>query len=129
MTQVYIDAATRQDPLQSACGIIFRHDSDIVEYGEYLGDIDNHHAEWQSLIIAMKLSLQNNYTSLLIKTDSKIVTDSIHKKFVRKAAYKIYLQEYLALEPQFELVIIDWIPRTENKHADTIARRTLNRYS
>ncbi|HCD18212.1 ribonuclease H [Macrococcoides caseolyticum subsp. caseolyticum] len=129
MTQVYIDAATRQDPLQSACGIIFRHDSDIVKYGEYLGDIDNHHAEWQSLIIAMKLSLQNNYTSLLIKTDSKIVADSIHKKFVRKAAYKIYLQEYLALEPQFELVIIDWIPRTENKHADTIARRTLNRYS
>ena len=126
MTQVYIDAATRQDPLQSACGIIFRHDSDIVEYGEYLGDIDNHHAEWQSLIIALRLSLQNNYTSLLIKTDSKIVADS---KFVRKAAYKIYLQEYLALEPQFELVIIDWIPRTENKHADTIARRTLNRYS
>ncbi|WP_340391386.1 ribonuclease HI family protein [Macrococcoides caseolyticum] len=129
MTQVYIDAATRQDPLQSACGIIFRHDSDIVEYGEYLGDIDNHHAEWQSLIIALRLSLQNNYTSLLIKTDSKIVADSIHKKFVRKEAYKIYLQEYLALEPQFELVIIDWIPRTENKHADTIARKTLNRYS
>ncbi|MCO4095442.1 ribonuclease HI family protein [Macrococcoides canis] len=129
MTQVYIDAATRQHPLQSACGIVFRHESEIVEYGEYLGEIDNHHAEWQSLIIALKLSLQNSYKTLLIKTDSRIVADSVQKKYVKKTAYKCYLQEYLTLESQFELIIIDWIPRAENKHADTIARRTLNRYS
>ena len=126
MTQVFIDAATRQSPLQSACGIVIKHDMSIIEHGEYLGEIDNHHAEWQSLIIALKVCQEHKFTSLLIKTDSKIVADSIQKNYVKNQEYKQYLSAFHELENAFELLIIDWIPRNMNKHADTIARRTLN---
>lgn len=128
MAQIFIDASTKQSPLHSACGIVLKMDDKTLEYGEYLGQVDNHVAEWQSLIIALKIALTNECKTLLIKTDAKIVVDSIEKKYAKKAEFKPYLKEYMRLEALFELIIIDWIPRHQNKHADTIARRTLKQY-
>ncbi len=128
MAQIFIDASTKQNPLHSACGIVLKLDDKTIEYGEYLGAVDNHIAEWQSLIIAMKLALTNDCKTLLIKSDAKIVVDSIDKNYVKQSLFKPYLQEYLQLKPNFDLIIINWIPRHQNKHADTIARRTLQRY-
>lgn len=128
MAQIFIDASTKQSPLHSACGIVLKLDNDQIEHGEYLGQIDNHIAEWQSLIIGVKLAIQHECKTLLIKSDSKIVVDSIDKNYVKQSAFKPYLEEYLALIPYFDLVLINWIPRNQNKHADTIARRTLQQY-
>lgn len=128
MAQIFIDASTKQTPLHSACGIVLKLEDKTVEYGEYLGAVDNHIAEWQSLIIGMKLASANDCKTLLIKSDSKIVVDSIDKNFVKQPSFKPYLQEYLQLKTLFDLIIIDWIPRNQNKHADTIARRTLQQY-
>ncbi|WP_414048151.1 ribonuclease HI family protein [Macrococcus equi] len=128
MAQIYIDASTKQSPLHSACGIVLKFDDTQIEHGEYLGQIDNHIAEWQSLIIGIKLAIQFNCKTLLIKSDSKIVVDSIDKDYVKQPAYKPFLQEYKQLMQDFELILIDWIPRHQNKHADTIARRALQQY-
>ncbi|MCU7556721.1 ribonuclease HI family protein [Macrococcus capreoli] len=128
MAQIFIDASTKQQPLHSACGIVLKMDETTIEYGEYLGQIDNHTAEWQSLIVGMKLAIQQGCQSLLINSDSKIVVDSIDKQYVKQPLFKSYLQDYNTLATAFELVLINWIPRQQNKHADTIARRTLQQY-
>ncbi|MCE4957031.1 ribonuclease HI family protein [Macrococcoides caseolyticum] len=128
MAQIFIDASTKQSPLHSACGIVLKMDDKQIEYGEYLGAVDNHIAEWQSLIIGVKLAIEHQCQTLLIKSDSKIVVDSIDKNFVKHSQYKRYLDEYNKLITYFDLVIINWVPRQQNKHADTIARRTLQHY-
>ncbi|WP_414043117.1 ribonuclease HI family protein [Macrococcus sp. EM39E] len=128
MAQIFIDASTKQSPLHSACGIVLKLEDKQLEYGEYLGQIDNHVAEWQSLIIGIKLAIEHECKTLLIKSDAKIVVDSIDKNYVKQTIFKPYLQEYLNLIPYFDLILINWIPRHQNKHADTIARRTLQQY-
>ncbi|RXK19242.1 ribonuclease HI family protein [Macrococcus sp. DPC7161] len=127
MVKVYIDASTKQSPLNSACGIVIKSDTSNqpIEYGQHLGAIDNHIAEWQSLIIAMDLLIANQFKQALIFTDSKIVADSIDKLYVKNKAFLPYLEAYQSKIDYFDLCLVNWIPRNENKHADHIARKYL----
>lgn len=127
MVKVYIDASTQQTPLKSACGIVIKADTfnEQLEYGKYLGPIDNHEAEWQSLIIALDLLIERNMKQALIFTDSKIVADSIDKLYVKNKAFIPYLEAYQSKVNYFNLCIVSWIPRKDNRHADHIARKYL----
>jgi len=125
MAQIFIDAATRQNPFESSIGYVIRTDDSVLEFGQYLGEMENHEAEWNSLIEALKQAAALNLTTVLIKSDSKIVVDSINKNFVKNQKFKHYLNAYQELEKQFDLLIINWIPRNQNKHADHIARHYL----
>ncbi|GGB05956.1 ribonuclease HI family protein [Macrococcus hajekii] len=125
MAQIFIDAATRQNPFESSIGYVIRTDESVLEFGQYLGEMENHEAEWNGLIEALKQAVALNLTSVILKSDSKIVVDSINKNFVKNPKFKPYLKEYQQLEKQFDLLIIDWIPRDQNKHADHVARHYL----
>lgn len=125
MAQIFIDAATRQNPFESSIGYIIKEEDRILEFGRYLGEVDNHTAEWTCLIDALQQAAALNITTVIIKTDAKIIVDTIHKNYAKNVQYKQFLKQYQQLAEQFTLILIDWIPRNQNKHADHIARRYL----
>lgn len=126
MAQLFIDAATRQNPFESSIGFVIKDDTQVLEFGRYLGAVDNHEAEWTSLIEGIKQAQLLDIQTLIIKSDAKVVVDSVNKSYTKNPNFKPYLDQFKQLEQHFELILIDWIPREQNKHADHIARYYLN---
>ncbi|TDL95565.1 ribonuclease HI family protein [Macrococcus brunensis] len=128
MAQIFIDAATRQNPFESSIGYVIRTDEAVLEFGQYLGEMENHEAEWNALIAALKQAAALGIRSVILKSDSRIVVDSVHKNYTKNPKFKPYLLDYQGLQDKFDLLIIDWIPRDQNKHADHVARHYLNQH-
>ncbi|WP_165981020.1 ribonuclease HI family protein [Macrococcus lamae] len=126
MAQLFIDAATRQNPFESSIGYVFKIDGQVLEFGQYLGELDNHEAEWTGLIKALEQAILLDIRTLIIKSDAKVVVDAVSKKYTKNLKFKTYLEQYQLLEQHFDLILIDWIPRDQNKHADHVARHYLN---
>ncbi|UTH12838.1 ribonuclease HI family protein [Macrococcus equipercicus] len=127
MAQLFIDAATRQNPFESSIGYVIKDDDQVLEFGQYLGEMDNHEAEWTGLIEGIKQASLLNIKTLIIKSDAKVVVDAVNKAYTKNAKFKPYLSKYQQLEQHFDLVLVDWIPRDQNKHADHVARHYLNK--
>lgn len=126
MAQIFIDAATRQNPFESSIGYVIKDDI-VTEYGQYVGGVDNHIAEWMSFIEALKQANALGIKSVILKTDAKIIVDAVNKNYVKNELFKPFFKEYEVLKDYFDLLLIDWIPREQNKHADTVARHYLNK--
>lgn len=61
----------------------------------------------------------------MLYTDSKVVAQTIDKNYTKNPAFSDYLTEIQCLLKQFPLAIIQWIPESQNKGADHLARQGL----
>ena len=59
--------------------------------------------------------------------DSRIVIQSLDKRYVKEERYNDYLQQILPLVDACKLLYWKWIPDKENKFTDQIARQALRR--
>ena len=79
--------------------------------------MDNHRAEFEALLYGLRhLKAHNKQDQLVFcYTDSKLVADSIRKKYTKKAEHKLYLEEALQDLAVFTNFYLEWIPEKENK--------------
>ena len=89
--------------------------------------MDNHRAEFEALLYGLRhLKKQNRQNQLVFcYTDSKLVAESIRKKYTKKAGHKLYLEETLQELAAFTNFYLEWIPEKENKGADNLAKKAL----
>ena len=125
MAKIYFDAATKGNPGRSACGIVIKEEDKRYVYSHDLGELDNHSAEWATLIYALKHARELNVVNALLYTDSKLIEDSVNQGFVKNARFKPYFENLEILEQSFDLLFVKWIPREQNKEANQIAQQTL----
>lgn len=59
------------------------------------------------------------------RTDSQLISQAIEKEFVKNKRYSPLLSEALELAEQFDLFFLKWIPSSENKAADQLARQAI----
>lgn len=130
MLRIYVDAATKGNPGPSGGGIVLVGDSLHEQIQLFLGECSNHEAEFRIFIHALKLLMDRQFTkeSILIYSDSKIVVETFEKKHTKNPLFKPYLTIFQELEACFSLLIIQWIPETKNKGADTLARQALQKH-
>lgn len=128
MTLVYIDAAALPDPKMAAGAVVFKEDGKSFEYTVFLDEMDNHEAEWAVLLFAVGKALEHEFTSLIIHTDSKVISDSFEKAFVRNPVFKRYYDEITEQLSLFQLFLVSWTPRKKNKRADELAKETLYKH-
>ncbi|MFJ9464150.1 ribonuclease HI family protein [Viridibacillus arvi] len=128
MIELYIDAATAGNPGPSAIGIFIKGEGQLIKIGEAIGDNDNHTTEFIALVRGLTEALKLSTGMISVRSDSKIVVASIEKEYVKNEAYKPYLEEALELTKKFDLFFIKWIPSSENRAADTLAREALRSY-
>lgn len=95
-----------------------------------LGIVSNHEAEFKVLIEALKQAIANedNQQTVLLHSDSKIVVQTIEKNYAKNEKYQPYLAEYQQLEKNFPLLLIKWLPESQNKAADMLARQALQKF-
>ncbi|AST97757.1 ribonuclease HI [Shouchella clausii] len=122
MIHVYTDGASAGNPGPSGAGLVFLKDGEAQEFRFHLGDKTNHEAEFAAVDIALEICLQKEGQQVAVRTDSKLVSDSIEKGHVKTKAYAGYLCSILDKIAQLELFFIMWVPSKQNKKADELAR-------
>ncbi|MFJ8262606.1 ribonuclease HI family protein [Rummeliibacillus sp. NPDC094406] len=127
MLEVYIDAASAGNPGPSAIGVFIKGEGHQVKISEPIGITNNHVAEFMALIRGLQEAAKLSTGIISVRSDSKIVVASIEKEFVKNEEYKPYLEAALKLTGQFDLFFIKWIPDSQNKAADALARQGIQK--
>lgn len=127
MLEVYIDGASAGNPGPSGIGIFIKGEGHHIKISEFIGDTNNHLAEFSALIRALEEAVKLGSSIVSVRSDSKIVVSSIEKQYVKNDEYKPYLEKAITISEQFDLFFIKWIPDKENKAADALAREAILR--
>ncbi|MEQ2528589.1 reverse transcriptase-like protein [Robertmurraya yapensis] len=127
MIEVYIDGASAGNPGPSGAGIFIKGNGELENYAIPLGVMSNHEAEFIAFIEALKICLEKEYKVVSFRTDSELVNRAVEKEFVKNKAYAPFLEEALRLMNKFDLFFMKWIPSSENKTADNLARTAIRK--
>lgn len=127
MIEVYIDGASAGNPGPSGAGIFIKGNGINKKYSIPLGTISNHEAEFQAFLHALKICLEHKFNVVSFRTDSELVNRAVEKEFVKNEIFAPMLQEALQLSIQFDLFFMKWIPSRENKVADELARKAIQK--
>lgn len=130
MIRLYADAAVSGDPGLAGLGVLVLTDKEQYQFTPTLSGLwNNHHAEFKAILHGLSWLVQNNHTDEMIfcYTDSQIVAQSIEKKYVKDRTFQKYLTEILELMEEFPYISISWLPESENRGADNLARQALQK--
>ena len=128
MIKLFVDGAATGKEGYAAIGILIVEDGVQEQIGLPLeGRMDNHRAEFEALLHGLRhLKAQNKQDQLIFcYTDSKLVAESIRKRYTKKVEHKLLLEEALRELPVFTNFYLEWIPEKENKGADNLAKKAL----
>ncbi|KGR74199.1 reverse transcriptase-like protein [Ureibacillus sinduriensis] len=125
MLEVYIDGASAGNPGPSGIGIFIKGEGQHIKISEFIGETNNHVAEFIALIRALEEVKKIGSSLISMRSDSKIVVASIEKQYVKNEEYKPYLEQALQIIETMELFFIKWIPDSQNKAADALAREAI----
>lgn len=128
MIHVQVDGATRGNPGMSGAGIVIKHHNRVAEYSIPLGVHTNHEAEFLAVIRALQICHEHYPNQMIaLQTDSKLVVDAIDKQYVKNKLFRPLLHVVIKEKERFPLFFIKWIPSSQNKHADRLARRAIDK--
>lgn len=126
MLEVYVDGAASGNPGPSGVGIVIKNKQQYLTYQFYIGVLSNHEAEIQAVIKALQLCKKSFSDQILsLRSDSKLVVDMIEKRHTKNQNYQLLLQEILSEMDNFPHCFIKWIPSSQNKNADRLARQAI----
>ena len=125
MLEVYIDAASAGNPGPSGIGVYIKGEGHQIKISEYIGETNNHIAEFQALIRGLEEAIKLGSNLVSMRSDSKIVVSSVEKAYVKSDDFKPLLDRALQLIEEIDLFFIKWIPDNQNKAADALAREAI----
>ena len=128
MIKVYTDAAVNGNPGDVGLGVLVLKDGEQIPFKIPVEEkMDNHLAEFIAINWALGWLLEEGYQEELIfmHTDSKVTADAISKRYTKKESNRIILKEIQNKLKDFSQLFVKWIPESENRGADQIARQAL----
>ncbi|XP_057426030.1 uncharacterized protein LOC130719420 [Lotus japonicus] len=83
----------------------------------------NNQAEYEALIAGLKLAIEVQIDSLLVRTDSLLVANQVNGEFqVKEPALIKYLEHVRSLMSRIKEIVVEYVPRTQNQRADALAK-------
>ena len=128
MIKVFTDAAVNGNPGDVGLGVLVLKDGEQMPFKISVEEkMDNHLAEFTAINWALSWLLEEGYQEELIfmHTDSKVTADAISKRYTKKEANRIVLKEIQNKLKDFSQLFVKWIPESENRGADQLARQAL----
>ena len=134
---LYCDGGSRANPGPAGIGVAaVEIDGDkrtcILEESDYLQNKSNNYAEYTALIRAVDYAIQVNYDDVTIHSDSKLIIEQLTGNWNVKSPdllelYKTAHSKIKKLKALGVKVTLKWIPREQNKHADSLANLAMDR--
>ena len=128
MIKVFTDAAVNGNPGDVGLGVLVLKDGEQLPFKISVEEkMDNHLAEFTAINWALGWLLEEGYQEELIfmHTDSKVTADAISKRYTKKESNRIALKEIQNKLKDFSQLFVKWIPESENRGADQLARQAL----
>lgn len=125
MLEVYIDGASAGNPGPSGIGLFIKGEGHHVQLSEYVGIYDNHTTEFMALIRGLEEAKKLTSGIVSVKSDSQIVVAAVEKQYAKNPVFKALLDQALGIAESFEFIFIKWIPESNNKAADQLARKAI----
>jgi ribonuclease HI len=126
---LYCDGASRGNPGQAGAGAILIDAGGEIrgQYSEYLGQTTNNVAEYQALILGLRMARELGVKKIQVFADSELLVRQLKGQYRVKAAHLLPLygvvqkarQEFVAFE-------IAHVPRELNSQADRLANRAID---
>ncbi|MDW0115513.1 ribonuclease HI family protein [Sporosarcina thermotolerans] len=129
MIELYVDGASAGNPGKSGIGIYIKGEGTQVKLSEPIEPTNNHTAEFIALLRGMEETAKLTTGIVSARSDSKAVVSAVENEFVKNELHKGYLNEILSIAKTFEFFFIKWIPDTENRAADALAREAIHQQS
>ncbi|MFD2728177.1 ribonuclease HI family protein [Enterococcus camelliae] len=130
MLKIHIDASTKGNPGPSGGGFMITGNDTYVQKSFALPQLfTNHQAEFAVLLSLLDYLLENNLNEqfITIYTDSKLVEQTIAKRFTKNPDFLFIVDEIITKLAFFPLLFLKWIPEANNKGADNLARQGLKK--
>ena len=120
MIKIYTDAAVKGNPGNVGIGILVLWDGKQIPLKFPIQTpMDNHQAELMGVKLAYEwLKEQKAY-------DSKSTADAIQKNYTKRIENQDLLYQVQSLKEDFPQCFVKWIPESENRGADQLARQAL----
>lgn len=125
MIEVYIDGASAGNPGPSGAGIFIIENGVVERHSIPLGIMENHEAEYWALIKALEICCQKQVQTVSFRTDSQAIWSAMEKEFAKNKKYAPLLEQAVKLAKNIPLFFIKWIPSSQNKSADELARKAI----
>lgn len=127
---IYTDGGSRGNPGPAGIGVVIGE----KKYAEYIGEATNNEAEYQAIIFALKKAkhliggAKAKKAEIEIRTDSELAAKQLEGKYkvLDEKIQPLFLKVW-NLRLDFGAVSIKLIPREENKEADRLANKALDR--
>jgi len=126
---LYIDGGARGNPGPAgAGGVLFDSaNKKIGEFKKYLGETTNNQAEYQGLILGLKLARENKITKLSIFMDSELIVKQVRGEYkVKNEGLKPLFEKVMKLLSKFSKYKITHILRGRNKLADALVNEAID---
>ncbi len=128
--KIYFDGGSRGNPGPSAVGAVIFDDkgNKLAEMSAFIGKYTNNMAEYMALDKVLDLVEKYNSKKIILFTDSELLSKQIKKiwKIKDENILKIYLKVSAKLA-RYEIVDLRLIPREENKEADRLVNKALDK--
>lgn len=127
---IYTDGACRGNPGEGGIGVIIKDEEGniIKRISRYIGKTTNNAAEYTALLSALKAIKDYNPDYIKIHSDSELLVNQMGGRYSVKnlTLYKLY-SKAVDLINKYPMVEFQYIPRDENKEADSLANNALDR--
>ena len=127
--ELYIDGACHGNPGPAAIGVaVMKYGKVVKKISQDIGQGTNNIAEYTALIFGLQEALIQKAEKVRVHTDSELLYHQI------KGTYKIKNENLKFLHAQvkhllegFKTIEMKYIPREENKEADNLAAKALQK--
>ena len=126
---IYIDGAARGNPGPAGIGVILEDANKQVvkNIDKFIGNATNNVAEYTALIIGMDEAYKLGAKKITVNTDSELMAKQLGGEYrVKSPALKSLHAKILKILDNFDQVVINNIPREENKSADRLANKAID---
>jgi ribonuclease HI len=127
---VYVDGASSGNPgpCGAACVVKTPDGETVLDRARAFGPATNNVAEYQALLLGLETAAMLRSRHLTIRSDSQLLVRQVAGQYKVKSPHlkPLHRQALAMLEP-FETVEIEHVGRGENKEADALARKALEK--
>jgi len=127
---IYTDGGARGNPGPAGIGVVIFNDKKklIAEISEYIGEATNNQAEYRALMAAIKKAKELGTEEIRFYLDSQLVVEQLNGnyKVKNKDLQPLFVRIYND-SLNFKKVTYSYIPREQNKEADSLANKAMDK--
>ncbi len=126
---IYTDAGSRGNPGKAAAAAILLNDKQMLVdlNAAYLGITTNNWAEYEGLILGMRLAIKHHCKSLLVYMDSQLVVKQIQGEYkIKDNNLKLQYNIVKELMDKFDHIEFTHVLRGNNTSADKLVNIILD---